>query len=519
MVFRINTQERQVDKRDTVSAIEQRSSSDEMVVNGVKLVDEKHEKNRRKISQNVNDHETCTLFSPNRNYRGKIDVLSAPCARGKTRNFAVPYMLANPDQKFIFVSPLIDLLCEVEEQIENITGLDLGLDNFAYGPGRLWARLDSQKCKKVGNAIREHFDQSDIGGIDWSARIVGITHQAINLLSDEQLADRVMIVDETPEFISVWGERTGIWDMHTRSEDKGGNGSIKEQAGQISLTLAGRLLMNAAAGGDYGNALGRFLRKINSCPTYRLDEQKVWQQIDPKVIIAAQRVILMSARPNARYLLEWAAYNSIEVGYMDAEEHGLDVSPHRCVNVEIFYAEDTGRRTSKTALSKGLAKQLGSILKPLRESGGSMAGGNGYIVAINKSGGFYTGLAKAFKKSRILSPTVRGVNEHKDCDRAYWLAAIQPDKTVLDLIKRKFPIKRGRDQIIHDFHIEALYQFVFRTILRTDENAHVKIFVPTKKDADELAAILGTDKVSQCSGMPKHLRPKNMLTAVRKQRA
>lgn len=424
-----------------------------------------------------------------------INVLAVPAGRGKTHKCAVPRMLREKGTKFLYVAPLLKILDEVEEHIlEKLPG-------SRFSQVTAFSRIDSRR--PTGEPISERLERklgANIGSLDFAARIVGVTHASLWHLTPEMVRDRVVIVDEMPAFLEflITG-RDKTWQRLLAVP-----ALVTEVDGIVSLTPAGQAELNQRAEGGVEKAIRKTLATIARAPAQRVSPKSLLQMIPSDALAAAREMVVMAAVPDAGYFPEWCHLNGFRRQRLVPEEHGLDGSPHRCVNAEIYYAFDTGRFTSKTKVTGEWGGVLGRLVKDSKASGGSLLhpAETRYLAAVNLGAG---AIRQHLGAKNVLSPVVRGLNEYRDRNVMLWLAALQPDPHEIEIVRRLCPIRTAHE-IIRSRHIEAAYQFVMRGELRDSNLAHVKILVPTRGDAEAMAKLLGTLKISQCSHMPARYR-------------
>lgn len=84
---------------------------------------------------------------------------------------------------------------------------------------------------------------------------------------------------------------------------------------------------------------------------------------------------------------------------------------------------------------------------------------------------------------------IRGSNKYREAELAIYLGAARWKPSHVKSIEAL--AGRQAHALDEARHVENIYQFSMRTRLRVDPLSNVKLVVPTKKDATELAKRLG----------------------------
>ena len=426
-------------------------------------------------------------MSPNNTIR----VLKAPCGRGKTHTYAIPRMLEGRE-KYIYAVPRLQLLDEFEEVVSA---------RFTRDFQRVlrFARIDSDHISKSSSTVPTELARRLGDAFDQHTRIFGVTHHALWYLTPEMVRDRVLIIDEMPPFIDLFFEEQKAW---STLETLGLIETLP--SGFLRVTEEGSSVCKGSGKGSVMPPIKSLLTKIQRAHTKRLDTGWAVQFLDPEVLRAAKEVIVMAAVPEAGYFPDYVRIQGFSTEQVI--DHGLDVTPHQCPNTEIYYAIDSPRFSSKTKLEGEWHDPLRDLMARIRfpSKGGCLAAEDGemnYLAVLNKGCRGRESLAKYLKKDRIESPGIRGVNTYDHVNVMIWLAATQPDPKELKSISLLGGV-RGEAEMIAARHVESIYQFVMRGQLRKSNDAHVKILVPTKRDALALNGYLNAGLFAQCTPKP-----------------
>jgi len=432
-----------------------------------------------------------------------IQVLEVPCGRGKTTKFAVPTMKSSTTERFVYFAPTKAILAEVEKAFAPPP--EKGSTKTKPQLLREFIRIDSDTVGE-GNVKRkacEHLAEAEPHAELFKARCLGLTHDTLGNLTPALAKGRTLIIDEMPQWFEVISEHADSWEALLAA----GLININIQQGEITLTSKGNTLVNApAARGPLTAAFKAFLRGLK-CPTrlatheMKDDQPKSGQavrQFDPEVLRAASKVVLLVAESRANFFREYVRLHKFETVNVDIAGLEIDPTPLKCVNATIFWMFPDPGLGSLVKIDrdwKAILASLRGITRPDRK--GSLAGTSPYLVAANVK--HQPKLAKLFDKSCIVSPTIRGENKYSTCDRMLWLAATRMSPTEFGPLG-EFLGTTVSPESRNIRHIENMYQFVMRGVLRGDNNASARILVLTKGDAEALAKQLGVpnSNVNQC---------------------
>lgn len=413
-----------------------------------------------------------------------ITTLIAPCARGKTTRYAVPRMLAETGTKFLFVSPTKKLLSDTAADIIKQGGSFLEFDRIDSALPRVASRLQQQLSE------------------DTASRITGICHASLWTLTADMVKGRTVIIDEMPNWIEFIHESNDTW------ADLVSAGYVDIQRGMFLVTKEGReRCKEKGFAGRLGYATREILKQIGRAPTKLVASDTAVQFLDPSVLEAADEVVLMCADVSAGYFPEWLTYHKASTKPADLAAYDIRLGQHECRNTSIFFAVDSDKFSSMSKLTGEWRETMQRLAKRGRcaSDKGSLVhpDGTNHLAAVNVKA--KAAFADYCGASNIISPTVRGSNDYTAKNTMIWLAALRPDPREIEHVRNlsgSSDTARTADEIMQSRHVEAIYQFVFRSALRLNEQAHVLVLVPTRRDAEALARILGTDKIEQCKPVP-----------------
>lgn len=490
----------------------------------------------------------------------RIRVLKSPCGRGKTRGYAFERILKQPG-KYLFVTPQISLIDELEVEVKRT--LANGRPSWSMP---LFARINSLTpdayslaCKTDAIAAHEEPDLPSFlhrvpnSGrvpdrlrltlehvIDSHTKVIATTHNQLWTLDPELVRDRVIIIDEIPNFFEFKIAPTVHWNDLTRS------GYIKILPGdKVHVLDAGvERLADSSSLGDHIQDLLSFCAArdtfLADCGTTK---RGAFHQINPEIFRAAQEVVLMGASETTGNLPEYLARNALQREFVAQSElpASLSIQPEACNNTDIVYLFEVESFGSLERLRNGpqgklprgqehltqsWAEELAEFLPRMFEEGGDLAGRTDYVAAINPE--FVRRIektldnevevvpdheiGKGLDQEKIVSPGIRGENRWKKCGVMLWLAATRPsgdEVLTVQAIGAAAGTKREPDAIISARHVENMYQFIMRGVLRVDENALAKIVVLTSKDAEALKERIGARSVTQCYPPPPSAKKYN----------
>ena len=437
-----------------------------------------------------------------------INTVSAPAGRGKTTKYAEPRIKQGG---VIFVTPHHRLLDEMESRVEIKDG------NWFRRATQPLHVIDSRQeglpvGVRVASFLNPEEDTQDMTAVTrmlHSMQSLGITWEAFRDLSPDDVRGREVVIDGTPPCITTVHLRPATWDFLVRggwitaaAGDVEADGlNVPVEVGMtVTLTVAGRKQATPLTyDGSLDRELAKVLSFIDAAPTKIMNKQGghfyALQELDPELFRAAGKVTIMSASLNTGYFKEYSKRHGFK---LEEASHGLDDTPLRCPNVEIFYALDSTRPGSKHLIDKNLTalnRLSEQCLQPSRN--GSLATQEPDSVL----GFFNAGIdMKLPGSSAKLKPGTLGINKYQTCDRVIYLAATQAGPGELAAVQLHLGLPKRPSTTTR--HYDAMYQGIMRSRLRVDPNAPVKILVLTKRDAEEMAKKLGAIiPVSQC--LPK----------------
>lgn len=406
-----------------------------------------------------------------------IKTLEIACGKGKTHRYAVKRMLAETEHQFLYVAPTLELIDEVEEAVvPKRRGRPSILAKASAAA--TFARADSSQQYAVNRQLRECLVLS-LDSMKFTSRIVAITHNSLPLLTADMVRDRIVIIDEMPQWLAFYRDSAALtWDSMLAE------GFAEQQTTMPALmTVLPKGAKLIAASKPHGwrafRAYTELLKCLSRGIATRVADDCVRVALAPVIATEAKEVVLMTANLASGFFPEWGKLNGILHEPVDASGYALQEADFACPNALVYYVSDRANFTSKDWL-RGVLDELRNVARTAADLWPN------YLAAINKQHKRYVGADLA--PTRVVPVNVRGVNRHRDCDTMLWLGATRPSRADVN-DARAISGRTWRD-IDAAQHMEACLQFVMRGRLREDNNANVRIVVPTRGDAEYLVRLL-----------------------------